>query len=561
MRKQYSLSIKRQDEQEESSARANQFYQVGELESKAIEFFDAGNLDKALEFYKQVLAIHQKLDPESLDVAIYFNNIGCVYNNMGEFDLALSSYKQALAIHQKLDPHSLNFANILKDIGNVCYGIEDFASALSYYQQALTIFQENKPHGIDVADALENVGSAYYGIEDFTSALSYHQRALKIFQENESDSLNIATSFNNIASAYYRMGNPNLAIEYHKKDLEIMERIAPDSHDLAISLSNAGHVYTSIDEYVQALELFLRSYNILNRDLIPTHPDLIESAHNIAKSAYQIANNQRSDANTFNTNSDLALQYCDIIINNDPKYKFAYYLKGLILQSTDLTNSLELALQSFNQALSLDPNYGDAKIAKTEILSEIAEGKIRSGDLEGSQLIIAEIRNIASPQSHSSNYDEEYIQQKIAEMRANGIEGVKIDLPSTQYPNDREVNNKILEESQRLQQVIHYQRALIESQQDDLDGRVSDERIFAEVFGGVFGMAIGRVVGSDIGRSIGSSFEEIVGEFIENNGPSPSTQPRPRAIQGQDRQPISQEQDRPSLRRSRRSCLPGCAVM
>ncbi|CAF4993780.1 unnamed protein product, partial [Rotaria magnacalcarata] len=64
-----------------------------------------GEYEEAIKFYEKSFAIQQQsLPPNHPDLAMYYNNIGAVYKNMGEWSKAISSYQQALEIRQQSLP-------------------------------------------------------------------------------------------------------------------------------------------------------------------------------------------------------------------------------------------------------------------------------------------------------------------------------------------------------------------------------------------------------------------------------------------------------------------------
>ncbi|CAF5026811.1 unnamed protein product, partial [Rotaria sp. Silwood1] len=71
-----------------------------------------GDYSKALEFYDEALIIDEKaLLPNHPDLAISYNNIGQVYNNMGDYLKALVFYEKAHKIKEKaLPPNHPAFA-------------------------------------------------------------------------------------------------------------------------------------------------------------------------------------------------------------------------------------------------------------------------------------------------------------------------------------------------------------------------------------------------------------------------------------------------------------------
>jgi tetratricopeptide (TPR) repeat protein len=64
-----------------------------------------GEYSKALSSQEKVLEIRQQsLPPNHPDLAMSYNNIGAVYDNMGEYSKAQSFYKRAMDIGEKLLP-------------------------------------------------------------------------------------------------------------------------------------------------------------------------------------------------------------------------------------------------------------------------------------------------------------------------------------------------------------------------------------------------------------------------------------------------------------------------
>ena len=78
-----------------------------------------GELVKAEEYFRQGLAISERLAPSRLDVAANLNGLGNVADSRGDLDKAEEYYRQALTIKEKLAPGSLDVAASLNNLGNV----------------------------------------------------------------------------------------------------------------------------------------------------------------------------------------------------------------------------------------------------------------------------------------------------------------------------------------------------------------------------------------------------------------------------------------------------------
>lgn len=88
-----------------------------ELNDAGGKYYQLGQYDKAIEHYRQALAIIQKLGQED-KVAAILNNIGSVYEAWGQYDKAIEHFRQALAIAQKLGRET-DVATYLNNIGGV----------------------------------------------------------------------------------------------------------------------------------------------------------------------------------------------------------------------------------------------------------------------------------------------------------------------------------------------------------------------------------------------------------------------------------------------------------
>jgi len=83
---------------------ANQFCRSG------TSLYNEGKLAEALNQYQKSLAIRERLAPNSLDVAMSYNNIGNAYLSQGKLAEALNQYQKSLAIRERFAPNSLDVA-------------------------------------------------------------------------------------------------------------------------------------------------------------------------------------------------------------------------------------------------------------------------------------------------------------------------------------------------------------------------------------------------------------------------------------------------------------------
>ena len=355
----------------------------------------------------------------------------------------------------------------LMNQGDELYNKGRLNEALENYESAMAIF--NKIHQEnDKGDFLNSI---------LDPVLDFYYKLTGVDQWKPTP-LNFARSFYNIGNVYQSQGKLDLALQYHQNALEITQEQAPNSLALAISFNNIGLVYESQDKFNQALDLHQKAYKIRHRDLIATHPYLIDTANSIADCAIKLADKNIDVL----SNVNLALEYANIVITKDPQYKFAYLTKALALQKQGKLNE---SLEVLSQALSIDSSYADAKLAQIKLLTQIAESEAKKDDKTSFEKIAKQvIENIKEAKEiKPSTYDQDYIATKTAELVLAGIKDVKIELPKSEFQagderfkQELEIRLKKLEELVKAQGIKlnqHEERLdQIETRLDILDGKV-----------------------------------------------------------------------------------------
>ncbi|CAF0716671.1 unnamed protein product [Adineta steineri] len=278
--------------------KAEEFYnvlleQTSDESEKALYYNQLGHIydnqsdyQKAIWHYDKALEIYQKTLPSKHpSFAVLHNNIGLVYNKLGEYSKALSLYKKALEIQQKtLPPNNPHLVASYNNIGLVYMNMGEYSKALSFYEKALEIKQKtlssNHP---ELATSYNNIGSVYEHMREYSTALSLFEKALKIQQKTlPPNHPSLAISHNNIGLAYDNMGEYSRALSYHEKALEIEQKTLSSNHpELATSYNNIGLVYEHMREYSRALLLFEKALEIYQRTLPPNHPTLATLYNNI----------------------------------------------------------------------------------------------------------------------------------------------------------------------------------------------------------------------------------------------------------------------------------------
>ncbi|MBZ0185290.1 MAG: tetratricopeptide repeat protein, partial [Candidatus Obscuribacterales bacterium] len=152
------------------------------LSRQGTELFKAGQYDKAIAVYQQLLQFDQK------DAATHFN-IGAAYQAKKEIDNAISEYRLAV----QFDKDNKQYADALDDAIGVkaepiiknaikAHEAKDYATAVQLYTEALKLRPKND-------EVWYNLASAQYSRQDYQSAKTAYLEAYKIDPKGRVDDL------------------------------------------------------------------------------------------------------------------------------------------------------------------------------------------------------------------------------------------------------------------------------------------------------------------------------------------------------------------------------------
>jgi tetratricopeptide (TPR) repeat protein len=179
---------------------------------------------------------------EHPDTAGSYNNIGAVYYDLGNYDKALEYYKQALEIQEKvLSKKHPYTADSYNNVGIVYCKLANYDKALEYHKQALGIREIvlSKEHP-DTASSYYIIGLVYYNLDNYDKALYYLELAAEQGYE---------LAYNQLAWTLHLMGKYNEALPWAEKAVEAYL----DNPEIIDTLAT---VYQGLGRYDDALEQF-----------------------------------------------------------------------------------------------------------------------------------------------------------------------------------------------------------------------------------------------------------------------------------------------------------------
>jgi len=227
------------------------------LGNLGIAFRNLGVVEKAIEYYEQVLVIAQKIeDRQSEGTAL--GSLGSAYSDLGEVDKAIEYHEQALMIVREIGGR-LNEGAELGSLGVAYSDLDWVDKAIKYYGQALGIAREIGDRRNEGA-WLGNLGLVYYSLGEVDKAIEYHEQALMIVREI-GGRLNEGVELGNLGVAYSDLGEVDKAIRYYKQALGIAREIG-NRRGEGNQLNNLGSAFTNESKYKEALACYLLAKGI-----------------------------------------------------------------------------------------------------------------------------------------------------------------------------------------------------------------------------------------------------------------------------------------------------------
>ena len=319
-----------------------------ELNTLAGLYREAGNLQKALDYCNQALALEQSAGFHPGEM-ITKNTMGRIYTDLGQEQKALDLLNESLSywqsgqnrrraafVHQE-HAFTMGEASTLSNMGRVYNNLGDRQEALDYYNQALPLWQQSGSSAGQAA-TLDGIGRSYSDMGDGKQALDNFNRALPLWRADGNRD-GEALTLNDMGPAYAGIGQKQKALESYNQALAIWRELGNRQGE-ALTINNVGRLYrdlgqpqTALDYYNQALPIFRETgsrrgeamvLNNMGRD----HSDLGEAqqAYDLDLQALAIwreVKDQRNEAQDLMT---LAWAYSEL---KKPEQSFASAIAAL----------------------------------------------------------------------------------------------------------------------------------------------------------------------------------------------------------------------------------------
>jgi two-component system NtrC family sensor kinase len=180
------------------------YHQLGNIWS------GAGNLEKAIEYYKKEIRVSESLN--NIEGLVTSNmNIGSIYFEMGKLDAAFIYFTRALE-NANLTGYKTYAGYILNDIGIIYLKKGQLDSAKQYYQKSLLVNKEQNNITGEIYTT-QSFASLYEKEAQADSMLYYASAALRL-ATNFKQATALSTSAGLVSNAWKMKGNTDSAFTY-----------------------------------------------------------------------------------------------------------------------------------------------------------------------------------------------------------------------------------------------------------------------------------------------------------------------------------------------------------
>ncbi|MCX7995247.1 MAG: CHAT domain-containing protein [candidate division WOR-3 bacterium] len=335
-----------------------------------LSHIDSSYFDSALYYYN----LTKPLIKEKKDEALFYNNLGILYERKKDFKSARDNYQKALILYKILQD-SIGQAKVLCNLGNLYVLSGDYKMGIKNYQDGYNIIGNMKRKDWQ-ASILSNLGFAQHKADMIDEAINSLSRAVDIIenlrgristQEFRSAYFeNKIVLYEELINLYYKKQNAKKAFEYAEAakarafldllsgiDVAQKKYLDPQIKYLLQrekELERRIEFLTGMPEQVEAII----EYNKIIKELSERYPD-----YKVLKSSQPI------DIRRFQSMLDDETAFVEYFIGINSVYVFAVTSKTLTIKKIESTPAVIFdKVDEYRRIIRRRTNYDDTNLAE-----------------------------------------------------------------------------------------------------------------------------------------------------------------------------------------------------
>ena len=193
------------------------------------------------------------------------------YRETSQVENSYAIAMQAMALAERMGlKDSIPYATTLLNVANAYRAGGRLGESLELYLTVQDIYDRTlKPDNLLVASFENNLSLLYQEMGDFENAKKALLKALPIVEKKEAD-WEIAVTHTNLANTCMMLGQKREAFAHAMKATEVFEKLHVEDEHYAAALTALGMYYQEETDYVDALRVYERAIEIMERNPIRT---------------------------------------------------------------------------------------------------------------------------------------------------------------------------------------------------------------------------------------------------------------------------------------------------
>lgn len=217
-----------------------------------------GDYDRAIEYYKQALAIAKDLSDDTLE-GVLLGNLGLAYVQKGEYSADAFDYLQAHWEFGHDHGDRRLEAQALGNLATAYYGADLYVKAIELHQKRRELARQLGDR-LGEATAIGGIGIVYQALGNSTQAIVNYQQQRSLAQQAHDTRIELA-ALGNLGIAYQAVRDLPHAIEFQQQRLALA-RQSRDLRAQAEALANLAGVYYTQGEFAKAIDLYEQGWKL-----------------------------------------------------------------------------------------------------------------------------------------------------------------------------------------------------------------------------------------------------------------------------------------------------------
>lgn len=224
------------------------------------ESIEQTNPEKSIDYYRQALALGQRIENNRVILSSYID-LGICNINLNKMDSAIHFLQNAIPFAKALQD-TVREARVMANIGNAYLHKKDRVTAIDYYLKAARIWETSADKKY-LAILYSNTSALLDEQQEHAKAAEYGNRAVVLAQQT-GDEYSEVVALVNLSTTYS-------FLEQYEREYELLEKALPlakknaDLDQIATVYHNMGDYFFKKSNYSSALEKYLQSLTYVNQ--------------------------------------------------------------------------------------------------------------------------------------------------------------------------------------------------------------------------------------------------------------------------------------------------------